>query len=124
MTTQETKSDGPAVRSSALLWGRVLNFVLGHKCANCGERHLEFGYYSRAWNTLCEQAAGESGHYCLSCHTIHFATPDFDVWLSRQPRWIRPYNSGVEQRTFQSPLPTLAEQITEAINRQKYGSKS
>mgnify|MGYP001606613799 CR=1 FL=1 len=35
-----------------------------------------------------------------------------------------PEHGGVEQNTFQRPLPTLAESITGALNRMKYGSQS
>lgn len=43
-------------------------------------------------------------------------------------RFLRPIGTpehgGVEQNTFQRPLPTLAETITGALNRMKYGSQS
>ena len=35
-----------------------------------------------------------------------------------------PWHGGVEESSFQKPLPTLAETITAALIRQKYGSRS
>ncbi len=58
------------------------------KCSNCGSKDRRYGEYTRAWNDLCGQSAGEAGYYCMNCTHIDFHTPDFEVWLALTPRWI------------------------------------
>ena len=62
--------------------------MLKKRCPNCGSKDRRAGEYTRAWNDLCNQAAGEIGDYCMDCQFIEFRTPDFEVWLKKQPRWI------------------------------------
>lgn len=72
---------------------KFLTFLFGTLCSNCHKRGtLRRGHYSRAYNTLCNQADGESGEYCMHCHTIHFRTPDFKEWLAKQPEWIKSWD--------------------------------
>lgn len=59
-----------------------------HVCTNCGSMRTSGGHYSRAWNALCDQAAGEHGYYCSDCGNIDFDTPDFSEWMNNQPSWI------------------------------------
>lgn len=59
-----------------------------HQCSKCRSHDTHWGIYIRAYNDLCQQAAGEEGHYCMNCMNIDFKTPDFEKWLTSQPRWI------------------------------------
>jgi len=58
------------------------------KCSKCGSKNRRYGEYTRAWNDLCGQAAGDSGYYCMDCNHIDFHTPEFQSWLSQMPIWI------------------------------------
>jgi hypothetical protein len=50
-------------------------WFLGHKCSHCGSRNTEHGYWSRGYNTYCEQAYGDNGHLCLKCYHVDFDVP-------------------------------------------------
>lgn len=68
------------------------------KCSKCGSHDRRYGEYTRAWNALCNQAAGDSGYYCMNCKHIDFHTPDFETWLAMMPLWIV-RNKGDDWRT-------------------------
>jgi len=89
-----------ALRLSARLYRLTIDFVFGDKCDTCSTRgELRTGYYTRAYNSLCEQAAGEHGYYCMNCRTINFDTPNFGEWMTKQPKWIVPYNAELTGRS-------------------------
>jgi hypothetical protein len=58
------------------------------RCSKCGSKDRRYGEYTRGWNGLCEQAAGDTGYYCVSCKHIDFRTPDFEAWLNKMPLWV------------------------------------
>lgn len=71
---------------------KFLTKYFGEKCPNCGKRKLKIGYFTRAYNSLCEQADGSRGKQCGNCLDIIFDEPDFDKWLSEQPDWVISYD--------------------------------
>lgn len=56
--------------------------------------------------------------------SIHGPVSLFPVYDKHLRPIGTPEHGGVEESSFQKPLPTLAETITAALNRQKYGSRS
>jgi hypothetical protein len=72
------------------------------KCSACGCKDRKWDYYTRAWNDLCNQAAGDAGYYCTRCRHIDFHTPDFETWLAMMPKWIV-RNKGDEWRELPQP---------------------
>ena len=80
------------------------------KCSKCGSKDRRWGEYTRAYNDLCKQAAGDAGYYCMNCTHIDFHTPDFEVWLARMPRWIVRKNGDVWRDDAEQKMhPTLGE---------------
>jgi len=41
-------------------------------CPHCGSWNVRRGYFTRGWNHLCEQTAGDRGVQCPECLTITF----------------------------------------------------
>lgn len=64
-----------------------------HSCTKCGSSNTEFikDFLHRAYNSLCEQAAGASGWLCRNCSHIDWEEPDLDEWLKTKPDFIVPY---------------------------------
>jgi hypothetical protein len=60
-------------------------------CVKCGSFDVEYGYWHRAYNTLCRQAAGANGTLCLKCFHIEWDEPDDQKWLVKEPSWIKLY---------------------------------
>jgi len=70
----------------------IIERIFGERCSACGTfGELRSGHFTRAYNEMCQQAAGASGKYCNGCSTIHFDEPDFDKWMATQPKWIIAY---------------------------------
>jgi hypothetical protein len=63
------------------------------ECKKCGSKLLHHGYWSRAYNSLCQQAAGDKGVRCYDCGDIVWEEPNFDKWISEMPEWIVPYKN-------------------------------
>lgn len=57
------------------------------KCPNCNSRDQEYGYWTRGWNHLCDQAAGDYGYFCNNCYHVHFLDSK-EGFETRNPEWI------------------------------------
>ena len=51
---------------------KILTKLFGIRCSHCRSRDTHWGYYSRGWNNLCQQAHGSDGHWCGNCYKISF----------------------------------------------------
>lgn len=82
-------------KPSTTKFGRFLDAVVGKKCPCCNTRgHMQRTYYSynRGYNTLCQQAAGDSGMWCRNCLTViwHQTDEQFEQELLRAANWCVP----------------------------------
>lgn len=57
------------------------------KCKHCGSRDTRRGCYTRGYNEWCEQAAGDSGHYCMKCAQITWKQ-SFEDYSNSLPKWV------------------------------------
>lgn len=58
------------------------------KCGHCNSRKVDWGYWNRGWNYLCEQAAGAPGLYCRDCQKITWDQTDDEI-KEAWPDWCK-----------------------------------
>lgn len=56
-------------------------------CDHCGSKNTKSGFYIRAYNTMCQQAAGDHGYYCESCSRVSFDRTK-EEYNSTKPDWV------------------------------------
>lgn len=59
-------------------------------CERCGSRDTSRGFYTRGYNELCTQAAGDSGHWCNTCGHITF-DQSYEDYVAGLQSWVKPY---------------------------------
>ena len=61
------------------------------RCPHCGSRDTHHSYgYIRGYNRLCQQAAGDAGHYCRGCGGIAWDQTHAQ-FVASCPSWVHPY---------------------------------
>ena len=78
--------------SEANLFERLVIYLFGRKCPECGSRDTEYSSYiwTRGWNNYCSQAYGDAGLRCSNCLTVTWDT-SLEEHRKTLPTWCRDY---------------------------------
>lgn len=71
------------------------------RCGRCnGKKVSTTGSYTRGWNELCNQAAGDRGAYCYSCGYVTFIR-SLEDYKASLPPWVRAFEPNINKNQAQ-----------------------
>lgn len=80
-------------RTLTSLIDRMLTRLFGHKCEKCSSRNTQHANrWARGWNHRCDQAYGDWGAFCNTCHYITWDKP-IEEHIATLPSWCKPYQN-------------------------------